>query len=117
MADKSGTGTAGNVHFTVGSLRHTRRRAGGVDFEGELGLVKAALLYADGVTLISVGATFAAGMDELAGLAAPQKLALLRRFLPDMDLGGSPAETEMFFGQMDVLLSSSRPWARSRSCS
>ncbi len=103
-----GTGHAGKVHFTVGSLRHSRRRAGGVDFEGELGLVKAALLYADGVTLISVGASFAAGMDELAGLVAPQKLALLRRFMPHMDLGGSPAQTERFFAQMDALIEKQR---------
>ena len=44
----------GSLHFTVGSLRHTSRRAGEVDFEGELGLLKAALLYADRVELISV---------------------------------------------------------------
>lgn len=92
------------VHFTVGSLRQTSCRAGGVDFKGELGLVKAALLYADGVELISVGASFAAGMDELGRLATPEKLILLRRFLPDMDLGGTPAETERFLGQMDALI-------------
>src|SRR5215210_631213 len=91
------------VHFTVGSLRQTSCRAGGVDFKGELGLVKAALLYADGVELISVGASFAAGMDELGRLATPEKL-ILRRFLPDMDLGGTPAETERFLGQMDALI-------------
>src|SRR5215218_2100337 len=90
----SETDTESNVHFTVGSLRQTSRRAGGVDFKGELGLVKAALLYADGVELISVGASFASGMDELARLTTPEKLVLLRRFLPDMDLEGSPQETE-----------------------
>jgi len=58
--------------------------------------------------LISVGASFAAGMNELAGLATPEKLALLRRFLPNMDLGGSPAETERFFGQMDALVEKQR---------
>ena len=81
--------TESNVHFTVGSLRQTSRWAGGVDFEGELGLVKAALPYADGVELISVGASFAAGMDELGRLETPDKLALLRRFMPDMDIGAS----------------------------
>ena len=84
------------------------RRTGGVDFEGELGLLKAALPYADGVELISVGASFAAGMDELGRLATPEKVILLRRFLPDMDLGGSPAETERFFAQMDALIAKQR---------
>ena len=108
MVVRSGTDTAGKVHFTVGSLRHTSRRAGGVDFEGELGLLKAALLYADGVKLISVGASFAAAMDELGRLATPDKLALLRRFLPAMDIGSSPAEAERFFRQMDTLIEKRR---------
>jgi hypothetical protein len=108
VVKRSKTDAGGNVHFTVGSLRHTGHRAGGVDFKGELGLVKAALLYADGVELISVGASFASGMNELAGLTTPEKLALLRRFLPDMDLGGSRAETERFFGQMDALIEKQR---------
>jgi hypothetical protein len=98
------THSESNVHFTVGSLRQTSRRAGGVDFKGELGLVKAALLYADGVELISVGASFAAGMDELARLTTPEKLVLLRRFLPDLDLEGSPQETEALLRDLGVLI-------------
>ncbi len=98
------TDTGSEVHFTVGSLRHTSRRAGGADFQGELGLLKAALLYADSVELVSVGASFVAGLDGLGKLPTPEKLALMRRFMPDMDLGGSPKEADDVLQRMDAVI-------------
>jgi hypothetical protein len=45
VAEGAGS-AAGGVHFTVGSLQYTDRRAGGIDFREEIELVKAALLLA-----------------------------------------------------------------------
>ena len=74
----------GGLHFTVGSLRHTRGRSRGVDFRSELGLLKAALLYADHVRLVSVGASTVAAFDALGKMPAAAKLELIRDLLPQM---------------------------------
>lgn len=70
------------MHFTVGSLRFTRRGPGGVDFREEIGLLKAALLYADHVRLVSVGGSTVASLDELSGMPPLPKLELIRKMLP-----------------------------------
>lgn len=64
MVGRFAMDTGDNMHFTVGSLRYTRRTKG-VDFRSELGLLKAALLYADNVRLVSVGASTVATLDDL----------------------------------------------------
>ena len=78
------------VHFTVGSLRLTRGRAGIVDFRNELGLLKAALLYADRVRLVSVGGSTIASLDELRRMPTSPKLALIRKLLPLTNPEASP---------------------------
>jgi hypothetical protein len=47
-------------------------------------------------------------MEGLANLSTPEKVVLLRRFLPEMDLGKSNAEIERFLGQMDTLIEKQR---------
>ena len=56
----------GGLHLSVGPLRFTGRRSRGIDFRGELGLLKAAILYADHVRLVSVGgSTVATSVEPL----------------------------------------------------
>ncbi len=81
----------GELHFTVGSLRHTGRRRK-VDFRGELGLLKAALLYADRVQLVSVGASTVAAFDKLGNLSTQKKLDFVRQQLPEVYPNASPQE-------------------------
>jgi hypothetical protein len=64
--NSSKTNSGARVHFTVGSLRFMRRGPGGVDFREEIGLLKAALLYADHVRLVSVGGSTVTSLDELS---------------------------------------------------
>ncbi len=66
--------------------RHSR----GVDFRGELGLLKAALLYADHVRLVSVGGSTVASLDELRRMPTAPKLELIRKLLPLMQRDASP---------------------------
>ena len=73
------------LRFTVGSLRNTSRRAGGIDFRHELGLLKAALLYADEVELVSVAGSFMASMEHLGQLPRIERLALMRHLMPIVD--------------------------------
>ena len=80
------------MHFTVGSLRFTRRGPGGVDFREEIGLLKAALLYADHVRLVSVGGSTVASLDELSRMPPLPKLELIRKMLPLMLEDGSASE-------------------------
>jgi hypothetical protein len=87
-SSKTNTGT--RVHFTVGSLRFTRRGPGGVDFREEIGLLKAALLYADHVRLVSVGGSTVASLDELSRMPPLPKLELIRKMLPLMQPDASP---------------------------
>jgi len=69
--------------FTVGSLPNTRGRSEGFfNFEHELELLKAALLYADRVKVCSVGAAFMAGLDDLRNMDGNGKTALIQKFLP-----------------------------------
>ena len=65
-----GGGRDRGFHFTVGSLPQSGAGpAGGFfDFERELDLLKAALLYADRVTLCSVGASFMSALDDLGNM-------------------------------------------------
>ena len=79
------TSAGSRLHFTVGSLRYYASRGPeGVDFRGELGLLKAALLYADCVRLVSVGGSTVASLDELRRMPAPAKLKLIHKLLPLM---------------------------------
>ena len=78
------------MHFTVGSLRFTRRGPSGVDFREEIGLLKAALLYADHVRLVSVGGSTVASLDELSRMPPLPKLELIRKLLPLMQPDASP---------------------------
>lgn len=91
------------MHFTVGSLRYTSRRAGGADFRSELGLVKSALLYADQVELVSVAASFVDGLDRLGKLSTPEQLALMRRVLPVVEPDASAREMESVLDLIDTI--------------
>jgi hypothetical protein len=73
-----------------------------VDFRGELGLLKAALLYADRVELVSVGASFMASLDELGNLPTPAKLALMGRIMPMVQ----PDATDQELNNVNLLINS-----------
>jgi hypothetical protein len=77
--------------FTVGSLPNTRGRSEGFfNFEHELELLKAALLYADRVKVCSVGAAFMAGLDDLRNMDGNGKTALIQKFLPYIQPDATP---------------------------
>ncbi len=86
----------GKLHFTVGSLpgKGVGPRGGFFDFERELDLLKAALLYADRVRLCSVGASFMSGLDDLSNMSLDGKLALIRKYLPVIQPGATPEQLE-----------------------
>jgi hypothetical protein len=103
MAEDANPSVAGStLHFTVGSIRHTSGRSGGVDFRGELGLLKAALLYGDRVELVSVGASFMASLDELGNLPTPAKLALMGHIMPIVQ----PDATDQELNNVNLLINS-----------
>jgi len=95
--------TERGLHFTVGSLRHKGYRTKGIDFTGELGLVKAALLYADRVELVSVGASFMGSMNRLANLSAPEKLRLMKPLIPQFKPDASEGERVDFYKLLDSI--------------
>lgn len=57
-------------------------------------MLKAALLYADRVELVSVGASFMASLDNLGAMPMPAKLALMRRLMPIVEPGASVRELD-----------------------
>ena len=93
----------GGLHLTVGSLRQTSRRAGGVDFSRELGLLKAALLYADDVTLISVGGSYMNSMNRMANFSSAEKLALMRPIMSFINPKASELKLANMYRLMDSI--------------
>lgn len=92
------------LHFTVGSLPSTRDRAEGFfNFEHELELLKAALLYADRVKLCSVGASFMSSLNDLDNPSFKDKLTLMREFLPMTNPDATPEELEKGYKLIDAL--------------
>jgi hypothetical protein len=74
-----------------------------VDFRGELGLLKAALLYADRVELVSVGASFMGSLDELGRMRTEARLALMRKLMPLVDPGASPEQLQGAYRLIDSM--------------
>lgn len=91
-------------NFTVGSLRHTsgflNRR---IDFRAELGLIKAALLYADKVQLCSVGASWVQSFDHIAYMKVPEKAALLKELGPELATDLTSKELKYSYHLLDQL--------------
>lgn len=87
------------VHFTVGSLpaKGSGPKGGFFDFERELGPLKASLLYADRVTLCSVGASFMRSLDDLGKMPLNGKLALIRKYIPMIHPAASPEQLEQTY--------------------
>jgi hypothetical protein len=93
-----------DFHFTVGSLPSTRDRADGFfNFQHELELLKAALLYADRVKLCSVGASFMSSLNDLDNAPFKDKLTMMREFLPMTNPGATPEELEKGYRLIDAL--------------
>ncbi len=109
--------TGGSLHFTVGSLRFMGRRSRGVDFRGELGLLKAALLYADQVRLVSVGGSTVATLDELRRMPAAAKLELIRKLLPLMQPDATPESLQNTYHVIDSMSKSLKRGGRGRGLS
>ena len=92
------------LHFTVGSLPSTENRSEGFfNFEHELELLKAALLYADRVKLCSVGASFMSSLNDLNNTPFKDKLTLLRELLPMINPGASREQLEAAYRLIDAL--------------
>jgi hypothetical protein len=115
--NSSKTNTGARVHFTVGSLRFTRRGPGGVDFREEIGLLKAALLYADHVRLVSVGGSTVASLDELSRMPPLPKLDLVRKMLPLMQPDASPEHLRKTYRIIDSMSSSLERGGKGRGLS
>jgi len=103
------------LYFTVGSLPSTKDRAAGFfNFEHELDVLKAALLYADRVKLCSVGASFMSGLNNLENMPFKDKLTLVRELLPRINPGASREQLEKAYWFIDTL-SGSRAQRRALS--
>jgi hypothetical protein len=96
-------GGRGKLHFTVGSLPRSGGgpKGGFFDFERELDLLKAALLYADRVRMCSVGASFMSGLDDLSNMSLDGKLAVIRKYLPVVEPGATPEQLERTYELME----------------
>jgi hypothetical protein len=79
-----------------------------VDFRGELGLLKAALLYADRVELCSVGASFMSSLDKLGNLPTVEKLALMRRIMPIVHPDATDRELANVYQLIDSMITKLR---------
>ena len=106
-----------NVHFTVGSLRFTTQGPSGVDFREELGLLKAALLYADRVRLVSVGGSTVASLDDLSRMPPLPKLNLIRNLLPLMQPNASTEHLRETHRIIEAMCQSLRKGGRGRGLS
>ena len=80
------------MHFTIGSAAaHDSSTA--VDLREDLALVKATLLYADGVRLCNPGASVLARIAEFQEASPEEQARLVVRFLPDLQPSMSAQET------------------------
>ena len=77
---------------------------GGIDFREELGLVKAALLYADEVELVSVAGSFVASLDRLGRLPTIEQLEVMRRILPKVEPDAPRAQMDGVLAQIDAIV-------------
>src|SRR5215208_2939724 len=72
------------INFIVGSVGVDNKGSKAFDVSHELNLVKAALLYADHVKLVSIGASLLYGFVNVSEVPPNQRLALVREHRPDM---------------------------------
>jgi hypothetical protein len=72
------------INFIVGSAGVNNEGSRTFDLSHELNLVKAALLYADHVKLISIGASLLYGFVDVSKVPHDQRLALIREHRPDL---------------------------------
>lgn len=103
------------LRFAVGSLRYTNDRSGRADLRGELGLVKAALLYADHVELCSYGSAVMSALDDLTNLPTRQRLELMREFAPEMKPAATAEQLAVFNEIIDNMIRrppGSKGWRR-----
>lgn len=80
MADETTVRT--EMNFIVGSSAGGKKGSTNFDLGHELNLVKAALLYADRVELVSIGASILYGFVALAEIPPEKRLALVREHAP-----------------------------------
>jgi hypothetical protein len=88
-----------------------------VDFGAEIGLLKAALLYADRVRLVSVGGSTVASLDELRTMPPLQKLKLIRKLLPLMQPDASPETSRETYRIIDSMRRSLEKGGKGRGLS
>ncbi|MDQ3603259.1 MAG: hypothetical protein M3385_05305 [Actinomycetota bacterium] len=88
-----------------------------MDFRGELGLLKAARLYADRVRLVSVGGSTVAALDELRKMPLSPKLELIRKLLPLMQSDASPETSQETYRIIDSMRRSLEKGGKGRGLS
>jgi hypothetical protein len=92
---KQERGHGGELHFTIGSAAgHGSSEV--LDLREDLALVKATLLYADGVRLCSPGASVLSGIAEFQEASTEEQAKLVVRFLPELQPSMSPQEISFF---------------------
>ena len=92
------------LNFTVGSLRHTGGFLGRrIDFRAELGLIKAALLYADKVQLCSVGASWVESFDHIGRMSIAERAALIKDLSSELNQDFAPKELKKALYLLDKL--------------
>lgn len=77
------------LHFTVAATP-----AGGATVEQDVRMVKAALLYGDGVTLCSLGAFMILSMAQIGTISREEQLQFLEATLPVVDRVGTEGSSE-----------------------
>ena len=83
---RAGTNAAaptGGLHFTVGAGVSVEPATGKLTLENDARLLKAGLLYADRVRLVSVGSSLTLRMLDDAGSGPKRRLDFLERFFRD----------------------------------
>jgi len=83
------------LHFTIGSAAG-HGFSGDLDLQEDLALVKATLLYADGVRLCSPGASVLSGIAEFQEASSEVKARLVVQFLPELQPSMSSQEISFF---------------------
>jgi hypothetical protein len=95
MSEQTHNRDNNGLHLTIGSAAG-HDSAEGLDLREDLVLVKAALLYADGVKLCSLGASVLSGIAEFQEASTEEQARLVVKFLPDLQPSMSPQEIQFF---------------------
>lgn len=83
-----------DIHFSIGSV--AGHDSSELDLSQDLALVKATLMYADRVTLFSMGSAVLSGIAEYQEATTAEKAKLVVKFLGDLQPSMSAGDIEFF---------------------